>query len=230
MARRPVAERLVWAVEVMAVKPTDRVLEIGCGHGVAVSLICEHLDGGNIVAVDRSPAMIAAARKRNADRVDAGVASFQTASLHEADFGGGEFDKVLASHVGVFLRGRPARELAVIADRLAPGGRLYLAYEPLVAAEADATAATLATMLTGHGFTVHDALIRNLSATRAVCVVAGIGPARPIPRSGTTRLAARRNLMRDASFGTARRRGVNCGRTPAGAGCGGRSAVGAGSG
>lgn len=167
---RNAAGRLVWAVEMMAVEPTDRVLQIGCGHGVAVSLIREKLDGGGIVAADRSPAMIAAARTRNAAHVAAGVASFHTASLHEADFGGREFDKVLASHVGVFLRGRPA-----------PGGRLYLTYEPLVAAEAEGTAETLATMLTGHGFTVHDGLVRDLAATRAVCVVAGIGPARPKP-------------------------------------------------
>jgi len=176
---RKAADRLVWAVAVMAVAPADRVLEIGCGHGVAVSLICEKLDGGSIVAVDRSPAMVAAARKRNARYEAAGVASFLTAPLDGADLGDGAFDKVVAIHVGVFLRGDPARELAVIADQLAPGGRLYLAFEPFVAAEAEGTAERLATTLTGHGFTVYDRIVGDLTATRAACVVAGIGPARP---------------------------------------------------
>src|SRR5215218_8176925 len=91
---RKAAERLVWAVDVLAVEPTDRLLEIGCGHDVAVSLVCEKLDGGTITAIDRSAKMIEMARKRNADHVDSGVASFQTASLGQADLGDARFDKV----------------------------------------------------------------------------------------------------------------------------------------
>ncbi len=68
----------------MAVEPTDQLLEIGCGPGVAVSLVCEKLYDGNITAIDRSAKMIETARKRNADHVAAGVASFRTVSLHQA--------------------------------------------------------------------------------------------------------------------------------------------------
>lgn len=161
----------MWAVETLAVEPGDRILEIGCGHGVAVSLVCERLDGGHITAIDRSPTMIAMASKRNADHVAAGVASFRTASLHEADLGE-RFDKILAVHVGVFVRGEPARELAVVKALLAPGGTLHLVYESLVAAEAERTVDALAAVLVDNGFIVTEVLVEDLSATRVCSVVA----------------------------------------------------------
>jgi hypothetical protein len=51
-----VAERFRWAVETLDPAPSDRLLEIGCGPGVAVSLICETLSTGTITAIDRSKA------------------------------------------------------------------------------------------------------------------------------------------------------------------------------
>jgi SAM-dependent methyltransferase len=173
MTRRKAADRLVWAVDTLAVGPTDRVLEIGCGHGVAVSLVCERLDdGGSITAIDRSPTMIEAATRRNADHVAAGRASFQAASLHEADLGDARFDKIFAIHVGAFLRGDPARELRIVRDHLAPGGSFHLMYQPLVPSEAEATAARLSAVLADHGFTVRDLLVHELPTGRVASVVA----------------------------------------------------------
>jgi cyclopropane fatty-acyl-phospholipid synthase-like methyltransferase len=42
MASKP-SERFVWAVDTLALDPADHLLEVGCGHGVAVSLVCERL-------------------------------------------------------------------------------------------------------------------------------------------------------------------------------------------
>jgi cyclopropane fatty-acyl-phospholipid synthase-like methyltransferase len=116
------SDRLVWAVEVLDVAPDDRLLEVGCGHGVAVALVCERLDGGRITAVDRSQKMIAAARKRN--RACGERARFITASLEEADLGDETYDKVFAVHVAALHR--PGKPLDVVRERLTRGGRLYL--------------------------------------------------------------------------------------------------------
>lgn len=86
MAKRD-AERLIWAVETLAMDPSDHILEIGCGVGVAVTLVCEKLECGKVMALDRSEAMIARARKRNQQAISSGKAIFQAAALHLADFG-----------------------------------------------------------------------------------------------------------------------------------------------
>jgi ubiquinone/menaquinone biosynthesis C-methylase UbiE len=91
---RRAAERLVRAFDTLAVEPGDRTLEIGCGQGVAVSLVCERLDGGHVAtidhvtAIDRSPKMIEMASKRSAAHLGAWIVSFDVASLHEAGLGG----------------------------------------------------------------------------------------------------------------------------------------------
>ena len=167
-----IAERLVWAVETLAVSPSDRLLEIGCGHGVAVSLVCENLDGGAITAIDRSAKMIEMAKKRNADHVAAGVASFQTASLDEADLGDARFDKVFAVNVGLFWRQRPVRELAILREHLAPDGRLFLFHEPPPGSAAPPDAGPVPALLEDNGFAVAGILTRDLGRTRVGCVVA----------------------------------------------------------
>jgi cyclopropane fatty-acyl-phospholipid synthase-like methyltransferase len=116
------SDRIAWAVEVLDVAPDDRILEVGCGHGVAVSLICERLDGGRITALDRPPKMIEMARKRN--RACADRARFVTARLEQAELGDEKYDKVFAVHVSPLHA--PGRALEVVREHLAPGGRIYL--------------------------------------------------------------------------------------------------------
>jgi SAM-dependent methyltransferase len=90
-------DRLRSIVDQLGIRPGDRVLEIGCGHGVAATLVCERLDGGRLTAIDRSAKMIEAARRRNAASVEQGTAEFLVGSLEEIDLGDRRFDVILPS-------------------------------------------------------------------------------------------------------------------------------------
>jgi SAM-dependent methyltransferase len=133
MAAKAAPERMLWAVETLAPDPDDQLLEIGCGTGVAVWLICEKLVGGRIVAIDRSAAAISRAAKRNAGGISSGKAVLRTVALEElqpADVlqGRQRFDKIFAMNVNLFWVHRPTRELDLIRGLLDPGGALYLFY------------------------------------------------------------------------------------------------------
>jgi ubiquinone/menaquinone biosynthesis C-methylase UbiE len=118
-----VSERLRSIVASLGIQPNDRVLEIGCGHGVAATLVCERLDGGFLTAVDRSAKMIEAASRRNAEHVAAGRAEFLVAALEDLDLGERRFDKVFAVRVGLFHRD-PERARSLVEPWLAPGGEV----------------------------------------------------------------------------------------------------------
>ena len=123
------AAQLRELVDELDIRPDDRVLEIGCGHGVAAGFVCERLEAGRLTAVDRSAKMIAAARRRNADHVDAGKAEFLVAELEDLDLGERRFDKVFAARVGLFHR-EPERARALVRPWLAPGGSITAVFDP----------------------------------------------------------------------------------------------------
>jgi ubiquinone/menaquinone biosynthesis C-methylase UbiE len=123
------SDRLRRIVDGLGIRPGERVLEIGCGHGVAATFVCERLDGGRLTAVDRSAKMIEAAARRNAAFVEAGTAEFLVAELEEMDLGDRRFDTIFAVRVGLFHR-EPERARALAERWLAPGGRLHAVFDP----------------------------------------------------------------------------------------------------
>lgn len=171
MTSHRVSPRLVWAVERLDVQPDEQVLELGCGHGVALTLIAERLGPqGHVVGVDRSPAMTAAATARNAEGIAAGRTSVVNASLHDADLGGAAFDKVLAVHFPPFLGSDPAAELAVVRSQLAPGGVLHVVAHPR-AGDATPSADVIARRLAANGFT-SSVTADEVDGRVAFCVIA----------------------------------------------------------
>jgi ubiquinone/menaquinone biosynthesis C-methylase UbiE len=123
-----VSERLKRVVDRLDIQPGDRVLEIGCGHGVAATMVCERLETGRLTAIDRSAKMVDAAARRNAEYVETGRAEFLVATLEDADLGERRFDKIFAVRVGLFHR-EPARARALAEQWLAQGGTLLAVFD-----------------------------------------------------------------------------------------------------
>jgi ubiquinone/menaquinone biosynthesis C-methylase UbiE len=126
---RAVTDRLRTIVDELDIRPITRVLEIGCGQGVAATYVCERLDGGRLTAVDRSPKMIEAATRRNLPFVRAGVAEFLVGALEDLDLGDRRFDLIFAVRVGLFHR-EPERARALAEPWLAPGGTIRSFFDP----------------------------------------------------------------------------------------------------
>jgi ubiquinone/menaquinone biosynthesis C-methylase UbiE len=118
--------RLELVVEHLDARPSDHVVEVGCGHGVAATLVLERLTSGTYTGIDRSATMIAASERRNAREVTAGRACFVSGSFADVELGDGRFDRLFAARVVAMTR--PA-ELAAAARCLTPGGMLLLALD-----------------------------------------------------------------------------------------------------
>jgi cyclopropane fatty-acyl-phospholipid synthase-like methyltransferase len=147
-----VPQRVLWAVETLAVQPGDRVLEIGCGSGVAVAMICDRLVEGRMLAIDRSSVQIERGRRRNEPHFASGRLSLEAVELADLDVGEERFDKVLAINVNPFWLGPATAELAAVRRAMAPGGRLFLVYEAPGPEGAREGAERLAAVLDAEGF------------------------------------------------------------------------------
>jgi len=168
-----VSERLAWAVDTLAIEPADRVLEVGCGHGVAASLVCERLGSGRLAAIDRSHMMIEMAERRNRKHISSGKAIFETVSLEEASFADGRFNKVFGIQVAALWRSSAA--LDVIRRHLDPAGELYIFNQ--LPAWRDATdtgtlTESVAETLRQGKFSVKETLVEVLQPAPSACLIA----------------------------------------------------------
>src|SRR5919201_1091733 len=166
------AEGVFLGVDTLEVGPADRLLEVGCGHGVAVSLVCERLTTGTITAIDRSPKMIEMATRRNREHVDAGKAVLEAIAPEDADLGDRRLDKVFAFNVAPFWQ-QPQAALAAVREHLARDGAVYLFWDARHAApdRAGDLANELADRLREGGFSVDRVLVEDLRPVPAVCAI-----------------------------------------------------------
>lgn len=130
-----------WAVDLLAPRAGERILEIGCGHGIATSLMLGA--GAAVVAVDRSAKMIAACRKRN-PTVETSEGAFELLDL-------AGFDAVLAVNVD-FARHAGTGWADKLHAAVKPGGRVVLVLESPGLRPAERFGQAVVAALTAAGF------------------------------------------------------------------------------
>ena len=84
------------AIELLDVRPADKILEIGFGPGVGIQLLAGLVSSSRAVGIDYSAEMVAQARVRNVDAIRAGKVELRRGSAESLPFENDTFDKVLA--------------------------------------------------------------------------------------------------------------------------------------
>lgn len=121
-----VPERIRLAVDALDLPPDARVLEVGCGTGVAAELLCRLVPDGHVTALDRSATAVTHTERRLRRWLDAGVADVQEKDLRTFHGDGRPYDVVLAIRLNVFWT-RPAQvEVARLRDLVADDGAVHL--------------------------------------------------------------------------------------------------------
>jgi ubiquinone/menaquinone biosynthesis C-methylase UbiE len=87
-----------WVVELLDVRPDDRVLDIGSGPGVTLALIARRATAGFVAGVDPSGVMVRQATERNRAAVQAGRVELRPGSASSLPYPDAHFTKACAVH------------------------------------------------------------------------------------------------------------------------------------
>ncbi len=116
-------------LDVLDVRPGQRVLEVGSGTGHALQEASRRADGGYVLGVDVSELMANLARSRNQPAVGRGEVDVRVGDIATVSLDGAKFDRISSVHCIYFWRDVDA-VLAKLAAALTPGGKLVLAFRP----------------------------------------------------------------------------------------------------
>lgn len=182
LARRPsnvLRNRLT--VELVNPVAGMRVLEIGCGPGVALQFCLDH-EGVSAMGVDHSALMISHARRRNAKHFRHGRLVLAQGTIEEAPTQVAGFDAIFSINLIQFV---DAERFALrAASLLKAGGMLAVTYQPRHAHATSADTLRVANMLRSKfsraGFINVRAEALPLKPLPAVCVLGQLDACRAL--------------------------------------------------
>jgi SAM-dependent methyltransferase len=174
--RRSNRQRNSRVVSLLEVQPTEKVLEIGFGPGLAIAELSRRAgDCGRVSGIDHSDVMLRQATRRNAAAIAAGRVTLARASVDQLPPAlSGRFDAILAVN-SLGLWPAPAERLGELRRRLRPGGRIAIGSQPRCPGATASTSRTAArkieALLQGAGYTKTRTQTLDLNPP-VVCVLA----------------------------------------------------------
>ncbi|HEY0889584.1 MAG TPA: class I SAM-dependent methyltransferase [Nocardioides sp.] len=129
MAVQTIPARIRWAVDFIDVQPGDHILEVGCGPGAGAELICSRLETGKLFAIDRAESGVDRTKRRCAHYVETGRLTVRQIDLATLRVPVKRLHKVFAFNVNLFWVRDAADEVALLYERLLPGGTVNIFYE-----------------------------------------------------------------------------------------------------
>ena len=114
-----------FAVEMLDLQPTDRVLDIGFGGGVTIKKMLSTIDTGKIYGVDFSEVMVEQAKQKFRSAIEAGKILIEFADVRKLPFDDNTFDKICTVNT-IYFWEDPLASLRSIKRVLKDGGKLVV--------------------------------------------------------------------------------------------------------
>jgi SAM-dependent methyltransferase len=166
-------ERAQWTISLLGIKPTDRILEIGFGPGIAIELASRVAVDGCVVGIDHSEVMLRQATSRNADAVRNRQVELHLGSVGELPPFAEPFDKVFTIN-SIHFWEDPLLRLKELRRVLKPGGLIAITLQPRSRNATPGTTAAIGDELAGSlgsaGFTRVTVDIKEMRPLPVACV------------------------------------------------------------
>lgn len=122
-------ERNEWTLDLLDLKPTDHLLEVGFGPGIAIEKASKVVTNGLIVGIDHSETMLSQARKRNAAAIKDSRVKLYLGSVETLPTFDQPFDKIGSANVVQFWVD-PVSNFKKLRTLLTPRGIIATTYMP----------------------------------------------------------------------------------------------------
>jgi len=114
-----------WTINLLDIRPTDTILEVGFGAGQGIKLAAVKAYDGHVMGIDLSEDMVRVAKRRNARNIRTGRVVLSQGTITALPFEGQQFDRIMTIHT-LYFWPAPERAVSELYRVLKPAGRVVI--------------------------------------------------------------------------------------------------------